>query len=66
MNQGKCGELMAAQIYYTIGGEDLRQQKHRIGTVTWNIQQGKPVRADPCGEPADVRASLYSFPRFGI
>jgi hypothetical protein len=38
MNQGKCGELMAAQIYYSIVGKDLGQQKHRAGTVVWNTE----------------------------
>jgi hypothetical protein len=66
-NQGKCGELMAAQIYYSIGGSALGQQKHRVGTVTWNIQQNKPIPAAPCGDPAKVSESqlLLDLPYAG-
>jgi hypothetical protein len=63
-NQGKCGELMAAQIYYLIGGKDLEQQKHRVGTVAWNTEANGPIPRAPCGKPAEVSAPLRSFPWF--
>lgn len=66
MNQAKCGELMAAQIYYSIGGKDLGQQEHRVGTVVWNIGEGTAVRAPPCGKPDQVRASLRSLAMAGV
>lgn len=48
---------MAAQIYYSIGGNALRQQKHRVGTVIWNVEQNAPIPAAPCGDPAKVSES---------
>ncbi|KAF7588315.1 hypothetical protein BBP40_005881 [Aspergillus hancockii] len=55
MIQGKCGELMAAQIYYSIGGKDLEEQKHRVGTVAWNREAKGPIPRAPCGEPAEKK-----------
>jgi hypothetical protein len=57
MNQGKCGELMAAQIYYSNGGKDLGQQDHRVGTVAWNKGANAPLPRAPCGAPAKVRVN---------
>ena len=61
-NQGKCGELMVAQIYYSLGGKPLGQQKHRVGTVTWSIGQNKPRPAAPCGDPAKVSELTVTRP----
>ncbi|KAL5359298.1 hypothetical protein BJX96DRAFT_174231 [Aspergillus floccosus] len=55
MNQAKYGELMAAQIYYSNGGKDLGQQKHRVRTVAWNKAANAPLPRAPCGEPAEGR-----------
>ncbi|KAF3389738.1 hypothetical protein DPV78_011380 [Talaromyces pinophilus] len=52
--QGKCGEEMAAYIYYSLPTTkaskiDLDVQNAVIGTVGYDVRQGKVVKKDPCG-----------------
>ncbi|PYI01922.1 hypothetical protein BO78DRAFT_326425 [Aspergillus sclerotiicarbonarius CBS 121057] len=48
---GKCGEVMAAHLYYTIHNAALTEQKATVGTVIWNRDENKLEQADPCGDP---------------
>ncbi|KAK3896774.1 hypothetical protein C8A05DRAFT_20327 [Staphylotrichum tortipilum] len=50
-NQGKCGEEMAAHIFYRLyPGQDLASRNAVVGTwVADNHLSTVPVRTDPCG-----------------
>ena len=61
-SQAKCGELMAAQIYYSLGGNALGQQKHRVGTVNLDTVENEPRPAAPCGDPAKVSELTVTRP----
>ncbi|RYO91661.1 hypothetical protein DL766_009223 [Monosporascus sp. MC13-8B] len=52
-NEGKCGELMAAHLYYSQDARiTLARQNARIGTAL--RQPNGLVNTDPCGEPEKV------------
>lgn len=52
--QGKCGEEMAAHMYYRLpttetSGIDLDAQNAVIGTVWYNAEDDEVITKDPCG-----------------
>ncbi|KAF3398637.1 hypothetical protein DPV78_007100 [Talaromyces pinophilus] len=54
--EGKCGEQMAAHLYYRspITGEtSLRDRNARIGTVVYRASDGVVYQAPPCGNNND-------------
>jgi hypothetical protein len=61
---GKCGEVMAAHLYYSIYSTPLSKQGARIGTVL--SQSGTIAPYPPCGDPERVsETTLHRLSRQG-
>jgi hypothetical protein len=59
--EGKCGEQMAAHLYYrspTTGETSLRDQNARIGTVVYRASDGVVYQAPPSGNNNDVSQDI--------
>lgn len=55
-NNGSCGELTAAQIYYSVYSKPLSSQSASVGTVGY-VTHSTGTRIDtkpPCGDPKEV------------
>ncbi|RYP12543.1 hypothetical protein DL765_007245 [Monosporascus sp. GIB2] len=61
-NEGKCGELMAAHLYYSQDATvTLAQRNARIGTV---VEQSDGLKnTDPCGQPENVSKNRRPPPK---
>jgi hypothetical protein len=64
--EGKCGEGMAAHLYYLFNDQPLSSRDAVIGTWAANNKDEDPKRADPCGDdPAKVSEAspfMFQFP----
>lgn len=60
-NKGNCAEPMAAHLYYKNNGNNLQDQKARIGT--WVKARSEWKQIDPCGTGEEVsnRCHVYVF-----
>jgi hypothetical protein len=55
MHGGGCGEVVAAQLYFTKYPDiPLSTRRARIGTVVWNRNKKRPEQTDPCGTDRQV------------
>ncbi|KAF7714835.1 Uncharacterized protein PECH_000036 [Penicillium ucsense] len=79
-NGANCGEVLAAQLYYTIHpGEALSGKGARIAAVLWKKAENRPVQTDPfwgCNKFVEVEglrplnindtAEAYDFETMGL
>jgi hypothetical protein len=50
MHGGGCGEILAAQLYFTkYTDRHLSERNAKIGTVVWNRNMNELQRTNPCG-----------------
>jgi hypothetical protein len=61
MREGKCGETMAAHLYYSINNTPLKSQQARIGTVFTATRRAAALQnTPPCGDPQNVGGTTPS------